>query len=129
MSVVAATSLAADEADSGTLDDQRESRLQRQDARSRKTFKIKSQKRKHVVNRFISQRRRPSQLADINRFSKQRVPVRLEQVLLGDADQKRHKPHGWYVLSRSIDRILEAGEVKVSLTMLTLLFMAMFIKR
>jgi hypothetical protein len=102
----------------GTLvqdDDPREHRLQRQDARSRKTFKIKRQKSKPAVRRFMSHRRRPDLVTDTERVVEisPLSPTRTAVVFHDHVPFGLRRPPGVSAVSRSVETIPESVEAKV----------------
>ena len=101
------------EVEAALLDDPREHRLQRQDARSRKTFKIKRQKSKPVVRRFMSHRRRPDLVTDTERVAGEGSPSRMAVVFHDRVGFQLHRPGGMSSVSRSVETIPESVEAKV----------------
>lgn len=99
--------------DPSLLEDPREHRLQRQDARSRKTFKIKRQKSKPAVRRFMSHRRRPDILTDTDRASQDDSPSRTAVVFQERVGFQLRRPGGMSSASRSVETIPESAEAKV----------------
>ena len=110
---VAARGPAGVEVDASLLDDPREHRLQRQDARSRKTFKIKRQKSKPVVRRFMSHRRRPDLVTDAEKVTTEGSPSRTAVVFHDRVGFQLHRPGGISSVSRSVETIPESAEAKV----------------
>lgn len=110
---VAARGPAGVEVDASLLDDPREHRLQRQDARSRKTFKIKRQKSKPVVRRFMSHRRRPDLVTDAEKVTAEGSPSRTAVVFHDRVGFQLHRPGGISSVSRSVETIPESVEAKV----------------
>ncbi|KAL8568215.1 hypothetical protein ACOMHN_027738 [Nucella lapillus] len=100
------------EGDPSLLDDPREHRLQRQDARSRKTFKIKRQKSKPAVRRFMSHRRRPDLVTDAERITGEVSPSRTAVVFHDRVGFQLHRPMGASAVSRSVETIPESVEAK-----------------
>lgn len=110
---VAARGPAGVEVDASLLDDPREHRLQRQDARSRKTFKIKRQKSKPVVRRFMSHRRRPDLVTDAEKVTTEGSPSHTAVVFHDRVGFQLHRPGGISSVSRSVETIPESAEAKV----------------
>lgn len=103
----------------GAETEPRAHRLQRQDARSRKTFKIKSHKTKTTsVRRFMSRRGRTGglDLDDTDCSSREQSPARnfMDGIWSGNRQSlSRHENHP--PMARSVETIPEAVEVKVKL--------------
>ncbi|XP_076436361.1 protein unc-80 homolog isoform X3 [Babylonia areolata] len=101
------------EGDPSLLDDPREHRLQRQDARSRKTFKIKRQKSKPAVRRFLSHRRRPDLVTDAERVTGgEASPSRTAVVFHDRVGFQLRRPGCASAVSRSVETIPESAEAK-----------------
>ncbi|ESO92838.1 hypothetical protein LOTGIDRAFT_232936 [Lottia gigantea] len=95
-------------------DDPRGHRLQRQDAKSRKTFKIRRQKTKTTsMRRFMSHRRRPDHGEDggSSEESPQRIPG-TAVVFHEQASFQLRRPTG-VTMARSVETIPESVEAKV----------------
>ncbi|KAK7491630.1 hypothetical protein BaRGS_00017083 [Batillaria attramentaria] len=96
------------------LDDPREHRLQRQDARSRKTFKIKRQKSRPNVRRFMSHRRRPDICSDLDKAGGEDSPSRTAVVFHDRIGMQLRRPGLPGSVTRSVETIPESVEAKPS---------------